>query len=297
MSSSSALLVLCFSILSRANALNEREEYRREISRDLDLSGYLGTIENGQSFGGLTGDRGVGTFGGSEDHTAILRSRAGRLSQYSYCPVRFERDLELPPQYVFAIGVSGVIAQKSAGAREQFNRASALLGAVLRVWRERTGRSDASVADAIRGGGVDQVRALLDSSQDAEFSPRELRDRFDQFYAESEQIIPVAGDALLAGDLNAFGAAVARSQNLGSRLLANTVPQTDRLAEIAIELGAAAASCFGAGFGGSVWAIVRASEADAFNAAWLERYAVQFPQEASRSSFFTTGPGPAAMEL
>ena len=47
-----------------------------------NLVEYLGCIENGQSFGILTGESGVGTFGGSEDHTAILCARAGQISQY-----------------------------------------------------------------------------------------------------------------------------------------------------------------------------------------------------------------------
>lgn len=38
---------------------------------------YLGCIENGQSFKTLVGDKGVGTFGGSEDHTAIMASEPG----------------------------------------------------------------------------------------------------------------------------------------------------------------------------------------------------------------------------
>ena len=47
-----------------------------------DLCHYLGCIENGQSCGPeLPGDAGVGTFGGSEDHTAIMGCAAGRLER------------------------------------------------------------------------------------------------------------------------------------------------------------------------------------------------------------------------
>ncbi len=74
-------------------------------------------IENGQTYKSLTGDGGVGTFGGSQDHTAILTSEAGHLKQYSFCPVRFERTIKLPEDCVFVIGVSGVVADKTGSAK------------------------------------------------------------------------------------------------------------------------------------------------------------------------------------
>ena len=63
------------------------------------------------------------------------------------------------------------------------------------------------------------------------------------------------------------------------------------------EAGALAASAFGAGFGGSVWALVRRAEAREFADCWLENYATAFPEPATRAVFFTTGAGPAAMRL
>ena len=91
MSSSSALVIAIFAVLSAVNRLPQHAEYIASIRSPEDLAGYLGCIENGQSFKSLTGDGGVGTFGGSEDHTAILASRPGHLKQYSFCPVRLER--------------------------------------------------------------------------------------------------------------------------------------------------------------------------------------------------------------
>src|SRR2546426_5727107 len=117
MSSSSALVVAVFTALADVNALERRPEYLADIRGVEDLAGYLGAVENGLSFGPLAGDRGVGTFGGSEDHTAILCSRAGRLAQYAFRPVRFERDVGLPPDWTFVVGASGVAAEKAGGAR------------------------------------------------------------------------------------------------------------------------------------------------------------------------------------
>ncbi len=96
MSSSSALVVLSYLILCHANRLQERDEYRVNIPSLESLAGYLGTVENGQSFAGLKGDSGVGTFGGSEDHTAILCSAPDHARQFSYCPTRLERTVPIP---------------------------------------------------------------------------------------------------------------------------------------------------------------------------------------------------------
>src|SRR5436190_1729685 len=81
---------------SEINGLEAREEYRANIRSPEELAGYLGAIENGSSFGSLAGGEGVGTSGGSQDHTAILCARAGKLCQYSFAPVHFEREVPLP---------------------------------------------------------------------------------------------------------------------------------------------------------------------------------------------------------
>jgi galactokinase len=94
-----------------------------------------------------------------------------------------------------------------------------------------------------------------------------------------------------------FGRLVDRSQTLTSDLLQNQVPQTVALATLAREAGAVAASAFGAGFGGSVWALVKDSEAAEFLEAWAAAYGKVFGEESGRAIFFTTDPGPAAFAL
>jgi len=76
LSSSSALVIATFLAISDLNALGAHDEYRRAIPDADHLAGYLGAVEGGAPFGSLDGDRGVGTFSGSQDHTAILCSRA-----------------------------------------------------------------------------------------------------------------------------------------------------------------------------------------------------------------------------
>jgi len=83
MSSSSALMIAIALVLIERNGLCSAPQWGANVGSLTDLAGYLATIENGQTFGALAGDRGVGTFGGSEDHTASLPCRAGHVSQYA----------------------------------------------------------------------------------------------------------------------------------------------------------------------------------------------------------------------
>jgi len=304
MSSSSALIVGFFLVISAVNRLAERDEYRSNIDSPESLAEYLGTVENGQSFAALSGDKGVGTFGGSEDHTAILCSRAGMLSQYAYCPVRLERRIPLPEGWVFAIASSGVVAEKTGQAMAKYNRASQLAAAVAEEWRKATGRDDPHIAAALASGDWEQTadrmrHILLKAPTDGQFGPKELGGRFEHFITENEQIIPAVAEFLPGGpdSLMHAGSLVDHSQRSAELLLGNQVPETVFLARTARELGAVAASAFGAGFGGSVWALETEEQAPRLLAQWRRRYEQAFPEPAGRASFFTTRPAPAAFEL
>jgi len=299
MSSSSAFVVAMFLALAEANDLPGDPLYEQALTRPVDLAGYLGTIENGQSFGPLAGDRGVGTFGGSEDHTALLLARPGRVVQYAYCPVRFERELPLPPGTTFAIAACGVVAEKTGAAREKYNRASRLIATIVDLWQQETGRDDESLAAALAAepGAAERLMDLLRSAHTDEFDPAALTARLEHFLTENREVIPAAGDALARADLAEFGRLVDRSQQAAERLLGNQIPETAYLAASARRLGAVAASAFGAGFGGGVWALVEAERGDGFLADWQADYARAFPQHAPAAKFFPTGAGPAAFRL
>ena len=60
--------------------------------------------------------------------------------------------------------------------------------------------------------GLAREDLLADEAVDPEFGTGLLLNRFDQFVLESRTIVPAAGDALLAGDLERFGSLVDRSQ-------------------------------------------------------------------------------------
>jgi galactokinase len=302
LSSSSALVVGTFLALSDLNALGAHDEYRRAITNAEDLAGYLGAVESGARFRTLEGDRGVGTFSGSQDQTAMLCSRAGALVQYAFAPVRFERSVPLPPDHVFVIGSSGVLAEKTGAALELYNRQARRVHALLERWHAATGRDDATLGAVLASSpdALDRLRAILRDAAVSDshgFDAEDLLTRLDQFAAEALEIIPAAGDALERGDLKTLGDLVDRSEHGAEVLLGNQIPETVHLARSARSLGAAAASAFGAGFGGSVWALARRDDLERFRQCWEESYLTRFPEHAERATFFVTTAGPPAMRL
>jgi galactokinase len=135
----------------------------------------------------------------------------------------------------------------------------------------------------------------LQGTAHAEFAPDLLLRRLEHFLVESCHIIPAAAAALVAQDWPRFGVLVDRSQHAAENLLGNQVAETIFLAQSARELGAIAASAFGAGFGGSVWALIRSADAKGFTEAWSAKYQEQFPSSAATSEFFLTQAGPPAI--
>ncbi|HRA75031.1 MAG TPA: galactokinase family protein [Propionicimonas sp.] len=285
MSSSSALVVAVALALIDHNGLRERAQWRADIDGDIDLAGYLATMENGLSFGSLEGRRGVGTFGGSEDHTAMLCCREGQLTEFTFCPIEERRTVPMPAGWSFVVAVSGVLAEKTGAALASYNEASQLARELVEVWNSATGRSDATLAEAL-DSSEDALLGLEAISEDDDW----LADRLTAFVTERRAIAD-AVVALQSGDVEAFGRAAELSHRTADQALGNQIPETNRLQSLARELGAPAASGFGAGFGGSVWALVPTVDADAFAASWLERYLAEYPGLAGAASTLVTRPG------
>jgi galactokinase len=301
MSSSSAMIVAMFLALAEVNGLWDRGEFSQNVTNLTDLAAYLAVVENGQTFGTLAGDLGVGTAGGSEDHTAILCCRPNRLDEYSYCPIRFQRSVPLPQGYTFAVGASGVVAEKTGEAMEKYNRASRLARVAAELWRRETGGDEAHLGAVLASSpeAADRLARIIETAEmpDQGVDRRSVKERFEHFLTENQELRPAAGDALARGDMDEFGRYTEESQAWAEQMLGNQIPETSYLAAIARKIGAAASLAFGAGFGGSVWALVQTSGIDEFLEGWAWSYRKRFPQHAQASQFFATGAGPATFQI
>ena len=290
LSSSSALIIATYLGLASVNDFAGRAAGRVDLDDREELARYLAAVESGREYGPLAGDLGVGTRGGSQDHVAILCGRPGELLQYAFDPPHAERSLPVPAGHRFAIASSGVRAEKAGAARERYNRAALLMEEVLRLWREAGGEGTSAGAVIASGpGALARLRGVVERSRSPLAPPEELLRRLDHFAAEAFEIVPAAAEALAARRLEEFGALVDRSQALAESHLGNQVAETVHLARAARTLGAAAASAFGAGFGGSVWALVEEGAAPEFLARWREDYVRGFPERAAESEFFAVG--------
>jgi galactokinase len=263
LSSSSAFVVTLASALVDANGLEGDADWRAAVPDAVARAEYFAAMETGAAFGPFAGDAGVGVRGGAQDHVAIVCAEEGMVSQFHYLPARLERRVKWPATHALVIAVSGVHATKTGDAREAYNRLS----------------------DAMHELAPGGVKFASDPVMSA---------RFGQFQTETEVIVPGVGDALRDGDFEKLGRLVDRSQGLAERTLGNQVPETMFLARQARTLGAIAATAFGAGFGGAVWAMVPRHDARTFAGLWRAAFERAFPIRRAQARWLVTRPGGAA---
>lgn len=263
LSSSTALVVALASALVDANDLERDERWRSAIPDAVSRAEYFAAMETGAAFGPFQGDGGVGVRGGAQDHVAIVCAEAEMVGQFGYVPARLERRVAWPDDHSLVVGVSGVRATKTGNARASYNL----------------------LADAMRQL---PTGAIVDASNPG------VEERLSQFRQETDVIVPGVADALRDRDFGRLGELVDRSQALAERVLGNQVPETSFLAQSARESGAVAASAFGAGFGGSVWAMVPRADAKTFAGLWRAAYERAFPGRRGQAQWIVTRPsGPA----
>jgi galactokinase len=292
MSGSSALMMMCFCVIALVNRLHESKVFQDNIRDDVDLAMYLACTENGQSFRNLRGGKGVGTFGGSEDHTAILNCREGALSLYQYAPTVFKAEAAWPTDWALVIAFSGVRAEKTKEALEKYNLASRRASLAVRAYNRIGGKKLQTLADIeveTRGFSASSWLKKLKSVAPEE-KTLDLPGRVKQFLIEERETTPKAFEALVWRNLEAFGDAISASHEASSRLLWNIAPEIDFLQEAALKLGAIGSSGFGAGFGGSAFAVTRAKNAATFATAWRQEYAGRYPQRKREAAFFLARP-------
>ena len=302
-SSSSALVVGIARALVMRGQLDRRPEWLEAIQSPLDLAGYLGAVENGLTFKSLAGTSGVGTHGGSEDHTAILNCSADRVSAFAYVPVRPQGDAALPADWVFLVISSGIEAAKTGAAMARYNAASLSTRALVESWRASRRAAGVPSTGTMTLAGVlaqdpdsaDEVRQALRRHPSRDFDSAGLNRRLEHFIGEDARV-PLALDAIARCDRQAIGRLARATQDDAERLLQNQIPETSALAALALESGAFASSSFGAGFGGSVWALAPASEAEEILQAWRRRYLELYPAVENVTGFLAR-PAPASASL
>ena len=296
LSSSSALVVGVAAALMARARLSERDEWHRYLPTVQHLAWYLGCVENGLDYDGLPGAAGVGTHGGSEDHTAILACRLGHASLYRFMPVTALGDVPMPAEWTFVIASSGVQADKAGSVMARYNRAADAARALHALWNARAEAPAHSLSAAL-ASAPDAVarfdRWVADAS--AEFAADDLRKRLQHFVNEDRRS-PLAAQAFAATDRAALGELSQASQLEAESLLGNQIPETVTLARLARETGAFAASSFGAGFGGSVWALTATHDARAFAEEWVRAYQRRVPL-VGPVPWFVARPGPPATEI
>ena len=75
------------------------------------------------------------------------------------------------------------------------------------------------------------------------------------------------------------------SHDLSKKYLRNIVAEVDWLQQSANELGALGATGFGAGFGGSCYAVIPEDQRDGFILKWKEKYVQKYPQYRDAAGF------------
>lgn len=296
LSSSSALVCGVAAVLARRAALTARDEWRLHIPSVPSLAWYLGCVENGLTYPGLPGTSGVGTRGGSQDHTAILACRLHHVSQFRFVPVLPIDEIAMPADWTFVVASSGVQADKAGSVLHRYNRAADRARALHELWNARADRPEGSFAAALASApdAIDTLRSWINDAVDERFTADDLQRRLHHFVNEDARA-PQAARAFGAADTAALGRLSRESQDEADALLGNQIPETIRLAATARDAGAFAASSFGAGFGGSVWALVATADAEVFAREWLRAY------ETSTSHapvpWFIARPGPPLTEV
>jgi len=160
------------------------------------------------------------------------------------------------------------VEQGRALVRDLDARGFAGAQVLLEIWNrsEPPAVSLGAALATIAPGSAGTLRQLVRRSAIDGWPRDVLERRLDHFIGEDRRV-PDALEAVGAGDVPRLAALSQASQADAETLLGNQVPETIALARAAREQGAFAASSFGAGFGGSVWALVE-HDAEEFAARW-----------------------------
>lgn len=265
LSSSSALVVASALALLKANGIEvgggpeaiapspgrdyERAARRRTSLSRLELAALMARAE-----------RFVGLEGGGMDQAACLHGVAGHALRIEFDPLRVT-PVAVPERWRWVVASSLVRAEKSAGAREQYNERArqcreALAASVRAAVGGPVARSDdraSSTATTYRDlvsagdphGLVRRARRIV--------SPVLFR-RFRHVVTEGRRVA-LAEQAMRDGDLFRFGHLMVRSHKSLRDDYEVSTSELDTIVTVALDAGAAGARLTGAGFGGCAVAL------------------------------------------
>jgi galactokinase len=211
------------------------------------------------------GEQYVGTAGGGMDQAISLGARAGFAARIEFRPVRLTH-IPVPEGWRFLVAWSLKHAEKSGPAQRLYN---------ARTRETATARE--IVAQHLGLGPVGSYAELLAARPRAELLAAgavlepDLLKRYRHVVSEGARV-DEAVTAMTRGDLAAFGALMDASHESLREDYEVSSPELDRLVQVAREAGAAGARLTGAGFGGSIVALLPADRA----AAALEEIRARF---------------------
>ena len=253
LSSSSALVVASALALLKANGVDvddgaARGDGSRAMSR-LEVAALMARAE-----------RFVGLQGGGMDQAACLHGVAGHALRIEFDPLRVT-PVPVPEGWRWVVASSLVPAEKSAGAREQYNERArqcrealtASVGVVAGGRAANSGNRATSTATTYRDlvsapdpdGLLSRVRRIL--------SPVLFR-RFRHVVTEGSRVA-LAERAMRDGDMRRFGHLMVRSHESLRDDYEVSTGELNAIVEVALEAGATGARLTGAGFGGCAVAL------------------------------------------
>jgi galactokinase len=175
------------------------------------------------------------------------------------------------------------VSRKTGAEREKYNRLSEGTRVLLELWNTSQPSADSLGMVARHPERTTLLRQLVRAARIHGWPAGALERRLDHFLREDARVAE-AVEAFRAADGMQIGRLAEESQFDAEALLGNQIPETIALAHSARERGAFASCSFGAGFGGSVWALVDREGGDDFARRW-------------HSEAFVASPGPPLVEL
>ena len=189
------------------------------------------------------------------------------LSAFSFVPMRRLADVRVPDDWQFVLALRACLEKPARRGTNTIacRRARAFL---LELWNA-TEPPARSLADALSSDPDARQASARSRSNDRSFpvaagcSARAL----DHFIMRTRGLGSASRRSRLPTP-TLLAAHAAESQRDAERLIDNQIPATSDSWKAAVSQGAFAASSFGAGFGGSVWALVDRRSAEAFARRW-----------------------------